>query len=150
MAFSNWYYSDKILTRLIDISDTLDLLFHDEIVKKKEVREIEERWKPSDVDKKLLRLKKIAESAAQQSRRTFLPKVLAPVKASDILEVAAVAEPGGRALTANDRMVAIGPEGGWSSAELAVAGDRVMLGPNVLRTETAATAAAALCVAAHH
>jgi 16S rRNA (uracil1498-N3)-methyltransferase len=108
------------------------------------------RWKPSDVDKKLLRLKKIAESAAQQSRRTFLPKVLAPVKASDILEVAAVAEPGGRALTANDRMVAIGPEGGWSSAELAVAGDRVMLGPNVLRTETAATAAAALCVAAHH
>ena len=108
------------------------------------------RWKPSDVDKKLLRLKRIAESAAQQSRRTYLPEVLPPVKAYDLLEGAAVAEPGGRALTANDRMVAIGPEGGWSNAEIALARDRVTLGPNVLRTETAAVAAAALCVAACH
>ena len=108
------------------------------------------RWKPSDVDKKLLRLKRIAENAAQQSRRTYLPEVLPPVKAYDLLEGAAVAEPGGRALTANDRMVAIGPEGGWSNAEIALARDRVTLGPNVLRTETAAVAAAALCVAACH
>ena len=106
------------------------------------------RWKSSDVDKKLHRLKRIAESAAQQSRRTFLPEILPPVKASDVLEGAAVAEPGGRALTAKDRLVAIGPEGGWSRAELAVAGDRVGLGPNVLRTETAAAAAATLSVAA--
>jgi len=108
------------------------------------------RWKSSDVDKKLLRLKRIAESAAQQSRRTFLPEVLSPVTASEILEGATVAEPGGRALTATDRMVAIGPEGGWSSKELAVAGDRVTLGPNVLRTETAAVAATTLCVVADH
>ncbi|WP_395157053.1 RsmE family RNA methyltransferase [Ilumatobacter sp.] len=108
------------------------------------------RWKSSEVDKKLLRLKRIAESAAQQSRRTFLPEVLPPVQALEILEGAAVAEPGGRALTATDRMVAIGPEGGWSSKELAVARDRVTLGHNVLRTETAAVAAATLCVVADH
>ena len=106
------------------------------------------RWKSSDIDKKLLRLKRIAESAAQQSRRTVLLEVLPPIKASDILAGAAVAEPGGRALTASDRIVAIGPEGGWSNAELAVAGDRVTLGFNVLRTETAAVAAATLCGAA--
>jgi 16S rRNA (uracil1498-N3)-methyltransferase len=43
--------------------------------------------------------------------------------------------------------VAIGPEGGWSDAELAAARDRVDLGPTILRTETAAVAASALCVA---
>ncbi len=107
-------------------------------------------WKPSDVDKKLIRLKRIAESAAQQSRRTHLPEVLPPVKAYDMVEGAAVAEPGGRALTANDRLVAIGPEGGWSSTELGQAGDRVTLGVNVLRTETAAVAAVTLCVAVYH
>jgi|TARA_B110000037_G_scaffold221401_1_gene292323 16S rRNA (uracil1498-N3)-methyltransferase len=108
------------------------------------------RWKSSDVDKKLLRLKRIAESAAQQSRRTFLPEILPPVKASKILEGAAVAEPGGRTLTFSDRIIAIGPEGGWSNMEIAVAGDCVTLGPNVLRTETAAVAATTLCVAADH
>ena len=40
--------------------------------------------------------------------------------------------------------IAIGPEGGWSPAELALAADRVSLGANVLRVETAAVVAAAL------
>ncbi len=42
--------------------------------------------------------------------------------------------------------MAIGPEGGWSPDELDVARDRVSLGSNILRTETAAVAATALCV----
>ena len=43
--------------------------------------------------------------------------------------------------------VAIGPEGGWTDAEFAVAGDNgfveVALGANILRTETAVCAALA-------
>ena len=49
---------------------------------------------------------------------------------------------------AGDRSIAVGPEGGWSPAELALAADRVSLGPHVLRVETAAVVAATLMVAA--
>jgi hypothetical protein len=71
MAFSNWYYSDKILTRLIDISDTLDLLFHDEIVKKKEVREIEERWKQKQAHELAVQLDLPASKLLVLSRSGF-------------------------------------------------------------------------------
>jgi 16S rRNA (uracil1498-N3)-methyltransferase len=59
------------------------------------------------------------------------------------------AEPGGRPLAPTDGEIAIGPEGGWTEAELEAAADRVSLGPTVLRIETAAVAAAARIVAAH-
>ena len=62
--------------------------------------------------------------------------------ASGVLPGAVVAEPGGRPLAVADRVIAIGPEGGWSPAELALAGDRVGFGATVLRVETAAVAAA--------
>jgi 16S rRNA (uracil1498-N3)-methyltransferase len=59
------------------------------------------------------------------------------------------AEPGRRPLEpTTDREIAVGPEGGWTEAELEAAGDRVSLGPTVLRIETAAVAAAARIVAA--
>ena len=46
-----------------------------------------------------------------------------------------------------DSSIAIGPEGGWSPSELALARDQISLGPNVLRVETAAVVAATLMVA---
>ena len=52
-----------------------------------------------------------------------------------------MAEPGGRAITEDDQMIVIGPEGGWSEAELAM-GDHVRLPGAILRAETAALAAA--------
>ena len=64
----------------------------------------------------------------------------------DVLALSVVAEPGGRNVAVGDTFIAIGPEGGWSPRELANAGARVQLGPNVLRTETAAVVAATLCV----
>ena len=64
----------------------------------------------------------------------------------DVLASSVVAEPGGRNVAVGDTSIAIGPEGGWSPRELANAGARVQLGPNVLRTETAALVAATLCV----
>lgn len=43
----------------------------------------------------------------------------------------------------------VGPEGGWSTEELTVAGDRVLsLGPRTLRADTAALVAVALALAA--
>jgi 16S rRNA (uracil1498-N3)-methyltransferase len=105
------------------------------------------RWKPDRVEHQLVRLQRIADEALRQSRRVFRLAISAPVAAVDVLGEYVVAEPGGRRLGQGDTQVAIGPEGGWSDAELAAAADRVDLGPTILRTETAAVAASALCVA---
>jgi 16S rRNA (uracil1498-N3)-methyltransferase len=106
------------------------------------------RWDPDRAAKQLDRLRRIAAEAAMQSRRTWLPEVVGPRPAAEVLPDAAVAEPGGRPVAARDSCIAVGPEGGWSAAEVARAGDRVSLGPNVLRVETAAVVAVTLMVAA--
>lgn len=105
------------------------------------------RWDADRAARQIGRLRRIAHEAAMQSRRVWLPEVCGPVPAVDVLPTAVVAEPGGRVLGAPDAVVAIGPEGGWTAEELALAADRVSLGPNVLRVETAAVVAAALMVA---
>ena len=106
------------------------------------------RWDVERAARQLDRLGRIAAEAAMQSRRVWLPDVVGPVPAADVLATSAVAEPGGRPLTAGDRSIAIGPEGGWSPAELVQAADRVSLGEHVLRVETAAIVAATLMAAA--
>jgi 16S rRNA (uracil1498-N3)-methyltransferase len=104
------------------------------------------RWKPDRAHSQLVRLRRIADEACRQSRRVWRVEIDAPVEASTLLADFVVAEPGGRRLESTDRSVAIGPEGGWSPDELDAARDRVSLGSNILRTETAAVAATALCV----
>src|SRR5262249_4480464 len=106
------------------------------------------RWDDERAPRQLDRLRRIAAEAAMQSRRVWLPALCGPTPATDVLTTCAVAEPGGRALSASDRAMAIGPEGGWSPAELAMAADRVSLGEHVLRVETAAIVAATLMGAA--
>jgi 16S rRNA (uracil1498-N3)-methyltransferase len=108
------------------------------------------RWKPERREAQLDRLRRIADEACRQSRRVWRLTIDGPVDATAVLGDVAVAEPGGRPLSAADHAVAIGPEGGWSDTELAIARDRVTLGDTILRTETAAVAAAALCVARRH
>ena len=105
------------------------------------------RWKPDRVDHQLARLQRIADEALRQSRRVRRLTIEPPRPAADVLTGFVIAEPGGRSLTVADTSVAVGPEGGWSDAELAVAGERIDLGPTILRTETAALAISALCVA---
>lgn len=100
------------------------------------------RWKPDRVERQLGRAGRIAEEAARQSRRVWRLRIDGPVGASTVLGEYKVAEPGGRPIGSSDIAVAIGPEGGWSEAELAPAEDRIDLGPTILRTETAAIAAA--------
>ncbi|MEM8620980.1 MAG: RsmE family RNA methyltransferase [Actinomycetota bacterium] len=112
------------------------------------------RWPAERIERHLARVQRIADEALRQSRRTWRLDVAGPTTAIDYLATSAadsagplIAEPGGRALTGGDRCVAIGPEGGWSAREVAGAGERVDLGATILRTETAAVAVAARCVA---
>lgn len=102
------------------------------------------RWKGERATKQLDRLRRVASEASMQSRRVWLPELVGPLEAREVLATAAVAEPGGRPVSPDDVSIAIGPEGGWSPAELAAVDDTVALGPNVLRVETAAVAAAVL------
>ncbi len=103
------------------------------------------RWDETKAERQVERLARIVREAAMQSRRVHLPVVDGPVDASDVLAAVPAAEPGGRPLAADDHAIAIGPEGGWSPAELSSV-DTVELGPHVLRVETAAVVAAALLV----
>jgi 16S rRNA (uracil1498-N3)-methyltransferase len=104
------------------------------------------RWKPAKVDAQRARLQRIADEACRQSRRVWTMTVDGPVGAADVLAGAVVAEPDGRPLRAGDRRIAIGPEGGWSRTELEMTTERVRLGDAILRIETAAVVAVALCV----
>ena len=101
------------------------------------------RWDARRADKHLSKLARVATEAVQQCRRVTVPAVEGPLPAAAFLTEAVAADPGGRPDDGRDRVVAIGPEGGWTEAELAVARGRVSLGPTVLRVETAAMVAAA-------
>jgi 16S rRNA (uracil1498-N3)-methyltransferase len=99
------------------------------------------RWDGDRAARHLDRLARVAAVALMQSRRVWLPVIAGPVPAADVLPGGVAAEPGGRAVTSADRLIAIGPEGGWTAGELALARDRVELGSAVLRVETAALVA---------
>ncbi|MEX2625455.1 MAG: RsmE family RNA methyltransferase [Ilumatobacteraceae bacterium] len=110
------------------------------------------RWEGERATRHLDKLRTVVLEASMQSRRVWIPVVEGVVPAIEVLTGTpgglAVAEPGGRAPGPGDHRLAIGPEGGWSPAELAAAADRVDLGPNVLRVETAALAACVRLTAA--
>jgi 16S rRNA (uracil1498-N3)-methyltransferase len=105
------------------------------------------RWDPDRAGRHLSKLERVAAEAVQQSRGVWLPSIVGPIPAREALSELVAAEPGGRPISSSDRGVAIGPEGGWSDAELAVATDRVTLGDRVLRVETAALTAGVHLVA---
>lgn len=109
-------------------------------------------------DKRRAHWQQIAVSACEQSGRNRVPEVaeilpLAKYLAQDFAGTRMILAPGAEgALARKPRpagpvAILIGPEGGWSPAELALA-DRagcepLALGPRVLRTETAGLAAIA-------
>jgi 16S rRNA (uracil1498-N3)-methyltransferase len=104
------------------------------------------RWKGDRADKQIERLQRIVVESSMQSRRVWLPELSGPRPAIEVLPSSAVAEPGGEPVTAGISTIAVGPEGGWSPAEVASAGRTVSLGDQILRVETAAVAAAVLMV----
>jgi 16S rRNA (uracil1498-N3)-methyltransferase len=107
--------------------------------------------------KKLERWRKIVKEAAEQSHRAVLPEILPPVSFKQAVAAAgtytqcviAYEKEGGRTLhdvlaslaEGDSLLVLIGPEGGFSPGEIALAESNgilpVSLGPRILRTETA-------------
>jgi 16S rRNA (uracil1498-N3)-methyltransferase len=113
--------------------------------------------------KRVERWRRIAGEAAEQSRRSAPPEITAPVKLQEVMKLEASlrivlseseqqsqlreildAHPKG------DRILAIGPEGGWAEEELKQFEDAgwfaASLGPTILRAETAAVAATAIAL----
>lgn len=104
------------------------------------------RWEGERAERHLRRLRRVAHEAAMQSRRAYLPEVsdLTDFEGAAALPGAALAQLGGAPPTLERPVVLVGPEGGWSDEEAGFGLPRVHLGPQVLRAETAAIAAATL------
>ncbi len=107
---------------------------------------------------RLARWARVAEAAAKQSKQARIPDILGVSSFADVLTPEAVVlSHEGASGGLSDRIVGrraatllIGPEPGFSEAELALARERgvavATFGPVVLRTETAAIVAAALAL----
>lgn len=105
------------------------------------------KWDAERADKNHARLVKVSREASMQSRRVWLPIVheIRTLNSVVTLEGCVVADPNGRSLSSADRLIVVGPEGGFSTDELASA-TTVSLGESILRAETAAIVAGALMV----
>ena len=107
--------------------------------------------------RKLDRLRAIAREAAEQSERGVVPPVEAPIPLREALDAGSVLlferqEAPRLAGIAAPTGVVIGPEGGFSQAEVEAANAAGMtivgLGPLILRSETVAVAAASVILSA--
>jgi 16S rRNA (uracil1498-N3)-methyltransferase len=107
------------------------------------------RWTGARGQASVEKLRRVAREAAAQSRHVWLPEVCETVSFG---ELSALGGPGevvlaqlsGDRPTLAQRVVAVGPEGGWSTDELASGLPTVGFGLSVLRAETAAVTAGAL------
>jgi 16S rRNA (uracil1498-N3)-methyltransferase len=109
----------------------------------------------------LTRWQLIAGSTAEQSHRGEVPAVSGPVSLAAALQQAgdarllvlepSAAVPLAQAIAGSDAYaIAVGPEGGWTDAELSLMRERggiaVNLGPRILRARLAPVVAAAILV----
>jgi 16S rRNA (uracil1498-N3)-methyltransferase len=109
------------------------------------------RWEGDRRVRAVERLRRVAREAAAQSRRSWLPDVVAVGGLDELSRRVgpsplALAQLGGEPVSVSMPAVAVGPEGGWEPSEI---GGRplVGLGPHVLRAETAAVATGLLLCA---
>jgi 16S rRNA (uracil1498-N3)-methyltransferase len=115
------------------------------------------RWDEKKTADRVRRLQIIAREAAEVSYRTILPTFEVQPDLASVLrkrpDASVLSEVEGlnRGLRSGEppETIVVGPEGGWSSAEIALIGDRgLTLGPRVLRVDHAAAAAAAILLLA--
>ena len=92
----------------------------------------------------LARWQRLADEASAQARRTHYPSIGDPLTPSQLPPGVAVCDFDGDGSWSDVASVAIGPEGGWEPGEWGTGRHRLSLGPTVLRSETAAVAAATL------
>ncbi len=114
--------------------------------------------------KRVERWQRIAQQASEQSRRSAPPEIPEPMKVKEAVALPGAArivlaeseqqQPLSAALPSSpdsDVVLAVGPEGGWTEAELKAFRTAdwtpASLGPTILRAETAAIAATAIVMA---
>ncbi|HWD53831.1 MAG TPA: RsmE family RNA methyltransferase [Acidimicrobiales bacterium] len=107
------------------------------------------RWSGARGKATVERLRRVAREAAAQCRRVRLPEIADTVRFAELGSLGApgqvvLAQLSGDRPTVRQRVVAVGPEGGWSTDELASGLPTVGFGLSVLRAETAAVTAGAL------
>ncbi|WP_067971676.1 16S rRNA (uracil(1498)-N(3))-methyltransferase [Nocardiopsis trehalosi] len=126
------------------------------------------RWRGDRAAKALAKWRSTAREAAKQARRSRVPEVTGPAATRDVADLLAGAAcgvvlhegtgdrlaelplpgPGDPDAPPPGIVVVVGPEGGFTDAELAAfsaaGAARVLLGPTVLRTSTAGVAALAV------
>jgi 16S rRNA (uracil1498-N3)-methyltransferase len=109
------------------------------------------RWDSQRAVRNADRLRRVAREAAMQSRRLRLPEVADLSRFGHLVGQergrVALAQRGGQPPSLRCPTILIGPEGGWSPAELAHTLPTVALGDQVLRAETAAITAASVLTA---
>ena len=107
------------------------------------------RWHGARGRSTVEKLRRVAREAAAQCRRVWLPEVTDTMQFGELASLGeagevVLAQLSGDRPSRRQRVVAVGPEGGWSSDELASGLPTVGFGLSVLRAETAAVTAGAL------
>ena len=107
------------------------------------------RWSGARGKATVEKLRRVAREAAAQCRRVWLPEITDTMRFSELWGLGGdgevvLAQLSGDRPTARQHVVAVGPEGGWSTDELASGLPTVGFGLSVLRAETAAVTAGAL------
>jgi len=107
------------------------------------------RWSGARGKATVERLRRVAREAAAQCRRVWLPDLSDTMHFDELRTLGApdevvLAQLSGDRPTVAQHVVAVGPEGGWSTEELASGLSTVGFGLSVLRAETAAVTAGAL------
>ena len=103
-------------------------------------------WSESKQSKNHERLNRIIQSALEQSRGIWLPKLSFLPSFADVAQIPGMtmADYNGKQIAGSCKCLAIGPEGGWSPTEVSLDLPKVSLSHQVLRAETAAIAAGSL------
>jgi len=107
------------------------------------------RWTGARGQASVEKLRRVAREASAQCRRVWLPEIADTVAFADLPALGGpgevvLAQLSGRRPALAQHVVAVGPEGGWSTDELASGLPTVGFGLSVLRAETAAVTAGAL------
>jgi 16S rRNA (uracil1498-N3)-methyltransferase len=107
------------------------------------------RWSGARGKATVEKLRRVARDAAAQCRRVWLPEISDTVGFAELPRLGGdgevvLAQLSGDRPSRHQHVVAVGPEGGWSTDELASGLPTVGFGLSVLRAETAAVTAGAL------